>query len=430
MTLAAAIQLRGPAAQDADLAQLVRQVAHWSHAAAALSDFTRFASVEDWRRLERYLGLAVRKMLDGAVQRLGKRGAILQARLAATEIAADAPALRSELLAFRDAYLRTETILEFYGDAIRARTSDYLGQYLRACDALAGRSMAAVLEPLGRSAPPVLSYVDRGLGASILKAGLPLWDGRSVSAVAAIKIVRHNLHRPTALLHEAGHQVAQMLDWNAELAAALGDGLASHSTALAGLWSSWASEIAGDVFGFVHTGFASVITLHDVLDGTPQAVFRLVPGDPHPVGYLRILLGAGMCSHAFGAGPWDDMARLWRTRYPLGLAGDVLRPLLERSVAAMPTIVKLVLDRPYRAFGGRPLVALADPRRVSPRALEALAQAGGRSLFTSDHWIQKECLRLLALCGLRVATDPARSQEHLAQQEAWMLRLGTLAGAA
>ena len=38
-----------------------------------------------------------------------------------------------------------------------------------------------------------------------------------MNPVAAIKVTRHNLQRPTALIHEAGHQVAHITGWNEEL---------------------------------------------------------------------------------------------------------------------------------------------------------------------------------------------------------------------
>mgnify|MGYP006993421107 CR=1 FL=1 len=40
--------------------------------------------------------------------------------------------------------------------------------------------MAQLLDQLGKSTPVVLTYIDKGLGASILKAGLRLWDGTEV----------------------------------------------------------------------------------------------------------------------------------------------------------------------------------------------------------------------------------------------------------
>ena len=83
-----------------------------------------------------------------------------------------------------------------------------------------------------------------------------------------------------------------------------------------------------------------------------------------------------------------------------------------------------------RAFGGRPLVSLVDPGRVKPEALAELELRAGGALHTSRDWIWNECLRLLALSGLRAATMPERAQEALRRQEDWMLRLGMAAKAA
>ena len=79
---------------------------------------------------------------------------------------------------------------------------------LRGYDTLASDSMARTLEPLGIDAPPALVYVDKGLGAAILSAGVRLWDAAHPSPAAAIKLTRHNLSFPTAMWHETGHQAA------------------------------------------------------------------------------------------------------------------------------------------------------------------------------------------------------------------------------
>ena len=128
--------------------------------------------------------------------------------------------------------------------------------------------MQALLQPLGKPTPYVLTYVEKGVGASILKAGLRLWDG-NISSVAAIKVTQHNLFRPTAILHETGHQIAHILNWNTELAAALNN-LNNHPEVVRAVLASWASEIAADAFAFVHSGYASVAALHDVVSGSPR----------------------------------------------------------------------------------------------------------------------------------------------------------------
>jgi hypothetical protein len=62
--------------------------------------------------------------------------------------------------------------------------------------------------------------------------------------------------------------------------------------------------------------------------------------------------------------------------------------------------------------------------RVRPDALAALTREAGASIGTSSHWLWSESLRLLALSGYRLATEPERAPEIAAEFEAWMLRLG------
>lgn len=403
--------------------QLARQVEHWTTAASRL-DPDDLASPDAWNRLERYLGLALRRHLDGVIARLRRDADLLTAALRAAEGAAGLRDVHQRLLAFRRRFMRAETTLDFYADAINTRTSPRMAGLLRACDVLSHRSMSLLLDQLGHTTPVVLTYVDKGLGASILKAGLRLWDGGDASPAAAIKIVRHNLLRPTALIHEAGHQVAHILGWNRELAGTLAAGLAGAPDGVADAWSAWASEIAADAFAFVHTGYASVAALHDVLAGEGSFVFQQSPGDPHPICWLRVLLGIETCRYFYGPGPWDALAASWTAAYPVREAPAHTRPLLEQSVPLLPRIVRLVFDTAQRAFRGRPLRALVPPERVGPAELRALEERLGASLYTSMHWVWTECLRSTALTGLHLASGSTAAGTVLELQEAAMLRLG------
>jgi hypothetical protein len=332
--------------------------------------------------------------------------------------------VRQRLLAFRRQFLRAETTLDYFADAIGTRTNVRTAALLRACDTLAYRSMAQMLDAAGHSTPSVLTYIDKGLGASILKAGLRLWDGGDLNPVAAVKITRHNLLRPTAAIHEAGHQVAHITGWNGELASQLSRALLPTSTDVAEMWSGWAPEIAADAIAFAHTGFASVAALHDVLAGELPAVFRHTPGDPHPICYLRILMGVEMCRRFYGAGPWDDLAFAWTLLHSTQHAPSETRRLLDDSVPVLKTVVTVTLDTPMRAFQGRPLRAIVLPERVSPGSLNEMADRIGPALFTSTHWLWTECLRILALTGLQLATRPRDVADILRLQEESMLRLG------
>lgn len=404
-------------------AQLSRQVNHWTTAAARL-DLDDLASAESWSRLESYMGVSLRKHLGGVIDRLRQEGDVLTASLRAAQSVTALREQQRRLLAFRHSFMRTETTLDFYADAINTRTSVRMAGLLRACDILAHRSMSVLLDQLDRTTPVVLTYVDKGLGASILKAGMRLWDGGAENPVAAIKIVRHNLLRPTALIHEAGHQVAHIVGWNNELANTLDEGLSAAPDGVAETWSAWASEIAADAFAFVHTGFASVAALHDVLSGDRGFVFQHTPGDPHPICYLRVLLGIETCRHFYGAGPWDALRDAWVAAYSLEAASGATQRLITQSIPLLPRIVELTYDTPQRAFRGRALREVISPERVSPKELAALEQRLGTSLYTSMHWVWSECLRLLALTGWRVAAAPSDAQRILQLQEASLLRLG------
>ena len=194
---------------------------------------------------------------------------------------------------FRRRYLQVETVFEFYGHAVRARTTARLAELLRAYDLLATQSMDAILRPLGIQTPPSWS------------TSTPAWAPPSSAQVcgcgmasqlpaAAIKLTRFNIYRPTSMLHEAGHQVAHLTGWNDELRLALGQGIPDPMVARA--WEGWATELGPDLIAFAHAGDGAVAALHDVVMGDPQQVFNYPLGDPHPIAFLRVLVGIQMCA--------------------------------------------------------------------------------------------------------------------------------------
>jgi hypothetical protein len=410
--------------QTAIRLQLSRQVAHWTTAAGRLENLDDVASPAAWQSLERYLGLSIRRHLSTVVAQLVSEGEMLRSSFAAAAVTADLSIVRRQLLKFRNRYSRVEMTLAFFADAINTRINPKISGYLKAYDILAYRSMSMLLDQLGKPTPSALSYFEKGIGAAVLRANLRLWDGTGVNPVAAIKVTHHNLLRNTALIHEAGHQMAAVVGWNEELASKLASGLSGAPTGVAGEWASWASEIGADAFAFVHTGYAAVAALHDVLAAEAGTVFRHTPGDPHPISYIRVLLGVEMCRQFYGSGPWDELADAWMALYPVHKAPDDSRSLLEASVTVLPSIVRITLRDPMRAFQGRPLVALINPDRVRPAALLAMEHELGVALYTSMHWIWTEALRLLALTGFRIAATPDKKMETFERPEEWLLRLG------
>jgi hypothetical protein len=404
--------------------QTERQLNHWFAAAQLLRRHDLVASGQAWASLEHYVGTSIRQSLATSCDQLLREFAVVRARFNAARSMQALDDVATEIVSFRDNYMRVETLVDFYGDAINSRTSPELGSKLRAFDYIAGLSMQRMLKPLGKRTPPVLTYLDKGMGASILRAGLRLWDGGTMSPVAAVKVTFHNQERPTAIVHETGHQVAAILNWNEELTRVFERQLASEGSDVAPIWASWASEVAADAYGFVNVGFAAVAALSDVVSGSPSQVFNYNPAGVHPISYLRVLLGYAMARRMYGYGLWDDLERAWRMRYAMTFCPEGFRPTMLALEKAIPRVVELSLLSPMNAFGGKSLVACIDPALVSPVALVRLKADAGPALMTSPHWLANESLRLIALTGYQFAHDPAQSNEMITLHRTLMERIG------
>lgn len=402
---------------------LNRQINHWSQAASRLAAFDQLASGIAWQGIDQNLGLLLKQTLQKSIQYVIESAKQLSLQL---ESATDKPgalgSFKQGLIRLRNLYIKAEETIHFYTIAVNSRTTPNISALLRACDILCVRSMQALLQPLGKPTPYVLTYVEKGVGASILKAGLRLWDG-NISSVAAIKVTQHNLFRPTAILHETGHQIAHILNWNTELAAALNN-LNNHPEVVRAVLASWASEIAADAFAFVHSGYASVAALHDVVSGSPDAIFAYHAHDPHPIGYVRVLMNTEMCRQFYSRGPWDDLEWAFKNDYNIDLANFPSAPLIRMCLKALPDAVNVILKSSYRAFGNNSLSQLINPEMVSPQSLQKLETTAGPALYTSHAWIWKECIRLLADNGYHIALGKGDLAPLYKQQEAWMIRLG------
>ena len=339
---------------SADLRQeFARELQHWKTATERLADADSVASPQAWQALEHYLGVSLRQALATVMARLRRVVQDFDVFLRTASADTAVEQFQSRLVGLRQAYLRAETTVDYYSDAIAMRSIPKLAALLRACDHIATRSMAEALTPMGREVPSVLTYIDKGMGASILKAGLRLWDGTAENPVATIKVTRHNVLRGAsgALIHEAGHQVAHMLGWIPELAERLAGGLGRLVREPFGQAGRRRSPLT--LSPTCIRGTLPRWHFHDVLDGADEtSSFSISLEILIPISYLRVLMAIDMCRRTFGPGPWDRLAANWRLKHRIERSPGDIRSALEASVRAMPRIVDIVLNAPYRAFGG------------------------------------------------------------------------------
>jgi hypothetical protein len=406
--------------------QTAAELAHWRYAIDALADLDVVASPAAWAGLESYLRAQVRDRLSAIVVALRLEAAQLDAVAGGGQ---DPDVLRAGVLRLRSRYFEAENILDFYGDAIATRSNPAVAALLRGFDTLAGDGLEALLRPLGLDSPPVLVWINKGRGASVLRAGVQLWGPANPAPAAAVMLTRHNLGSPMSLFHETGHQFAHLTGWTDELGDALGVALARRSAELAELWRSWVGEVAADVHAFALCGWSPVPALANVVDGPTDAVLRIIPGDPHPFPVARVLFNAALCRAWFGPGPWDALARTWVDRHLRdgagGGASDGAR-LARLSIGALGELVEVCTNQRMDAFHGRRLSEVADPRRASPAALAEMARRAGPSLLASTYLARKEPIRILAWLTSRALDDPRNATGHWRALRAWVTALGGL----
>jgi hypothetical protein len=279
---------------------------------------------------------------------------------------------RSNLQSVRDHYFSTEQVFEYYVDLLHTRSERDMGMLLRGCDQIAYASLQQVLHQLGHEVPTVICYQDRGEGASILKAGIYLWDSNTNPA-AVIKVVRSAIPLPrlTSILHECGHQVAHITNWNQELGELLYNSIlaAGGPKYLAHLWESWASEIAADFYSLHQSNIASILGLYEVVAGSALRIARIIPGDPHPAGIIRLMLGISACKIAYGRGPWDDLDKILSILYPISAGGAEASKVITDSIPLLPVICNAISRTKMKAFSGKSLDMLVPWDFSSPTRL-------------------------------------------------------------
>lgn len=340
--------------------------------------------------------------------------AMLRAVSQEIETSSDAgrlPALNARLQEVRGAYLLADQVFDYYVDLINTRSERGMGPILRGCDRIARDSLAKGLRPFGIEVPPVLTYADTGQGASILKANMYLWDGRT-NPCAVIKCVRFSLPHPrvaSAVLHETAHQFAFIRGWTRELAGVIASTISDEGGGpeLASLWSSTASETGPDFFAIHQANFASVVGVAEVVAGAPSQVLAINPNDPHLMGFLRVLLGLAACENGCGQGPWIDFARMWRNLYPVELAGAEASRMIQMSLPLLGKIARAISETKMDAFEGRRLSQVLPWEFASPWRIGSLLNndrsdfRGGPEAMDEEPILTLAAFRIILMFGGR-----------------------------
>lgn len=260
--------------------------------------------------------------------------------------------------------LRLTTALgqfDLYADALAQRSQRDSGVWLAGLDALACDALAM---PTHYEAPPLVCYLDRGIGAAIRRARTRL-PGGGENPVAIIRVPRERLVGcgiASSIVHEVGHQAAALLDL-----------LPALQAAFAGQrWQRWLGEIVADLWSVARLGITAVYGLMGVVSLPPAFVFRDGGSDPHPPPWLRVLLACALGQALYPHPQWARHAALWQALYPLQAAPPAARVGLHTAAGAAAAFAEALLEQRPRSAGGSSLRALLANRACEAAALRPL----------------------------------------------------------
>jgi hypothetical protein len=224
--------------------------------------------------------------------------------------------------------------------------------------------------------PPIVCYLDRGVGAAIRRARTRL-PGGGETPVAIVRVPRERMVGSgiaSSLVHEVGHQAAALLDLVTPLRARLqaearrrpGEREAWH------LWELWISETVADLWSVALVGVGSTLGLMGVLSLPRAFVFRAVTDDPHPIPWVRVQLSCALGRALHPDPQWARVSAVWSSYYPTSGLPPAQLDLLARLEQTMPAFIELLLDHRPASLRGHRLVDVLPIGERSPARLRDL----------------------------------------------------------
>lgn len=263
---------------------------------------------------------------------------------------------------------------DMFSDVITQRSEHDTGIWLSGLDVAAADALAL---PGYYRPPPVICYLDRGVGAAIRRARTRL-PGGGENPVAIIRVPRERMIGSgiaSSLVHEVGHQAAALLGLVEALRPVLTERWqreGGRQTSVWRFWERWISEILADLWSVARVGIGASLGLVAVVSLPRAFVLRVGMDDPHPFPWIRVKISCAVGQALYPHPQWARLARLWEAFYPLDGLDDERRRLLSSLDAGLPEFVSLLIAHRPDALQGRTLGAVIAPLQRQPSQLAAL----------------------------------------------------------
>ena len=269
--------------------------------------------------------------------------------------------------------------LELFHQVIGQRSESEQGVWLSGLDTVAADALAL---PEYYEAPPVICYLDRGIGGAIRRARTRM-PGGGENPVAVIRVPRERMIGSgiaSSLIHETGHQAAALLGLVPSLEQVLrAKQQGAREFTPWRLWDRWISEIVSDFWSVARVGVVSTLGLIGVVSLPRPFVFRINVDDPHPTPWIRVKLSCAIGDGLYPHPQWQRVARLWESYYPTAGLDDERQNLLARLQESLPEFVATLIGHRPKALRGRSLREAMNVEQRAPGRLTELFAAWNRA---------------------------------------------------
>ena len=301
------------------------------------------------------------------------------AELEASDASTRPAEVQRKFAALRMRFNAVLTQFDIFADVLVQRSEHGTGVWIAGLDDLAADALS-IVGPYAEL-PPVICYLYRGIGAAIRRARTRL-PGGDVNPVGIIRIPRERMVGSgiaSSLVHEAGHQGAEVLGLVSSLRQVLIERQSQHSEQPAWrLWERWISEIVADVWSLGLLGLTATQGLLAVVSLPRPFVFRIAEDDPHPFPWFRVKIGCAIGNALYPDSQWARLARIWEELYPPGGLDERRRAVIRGLEATLPEFVETLLDHRPESLGGRRLRDLFPLSERTPVRLRAYMQEARR----------------------------------------------------
>lgn len=320
---------------------------------------------------------AIETLLRKGRQRLRASLARFRAWLdGAAGSAADDETVQRKFTAIRLAFHANIAQFDLFADVLVQRSEHETGVWIAGLDDFAADALR--IPDVAPAGPPLVCYLDRGIGAAIRRARTRL-PGGDLSPVGIIRIPRERMVGQgigSSLVHEVGHQAAAsygLLDPIRAVLARRARGASEPLVRAAWIcWGQWCSEIVSDLWAVAYLGTSATLGLIGVVSLPRPFVFHLDPSAPHPFPFIRVLTSAALGHALYPDWRWGRLAAMWNAMYPAGRLNGPQAALTETLRRTLPDFARTLLAVRPPAFRGRALGSCLVPLNRSPARLGRL----------------------------------------------------------